>query len=126
MDIAEFIEARIAEEEQRAQALGGGEWHAIDLCEEGIAILDGPDDGDPNAGFSYHPPRNGHTAQITANSPPATLLRCAGLRKVVERAGDIGHECGDPSASEAYELMILVPVATIWSSHPSFRSEWVE
>lgn len=123
MTIVEFITARVDEDERVARAAGGREWHAIDLAEEGISIHDGEDDGDPAAGFSYHPPRNEQTRQITANSPAATLRRCAMVRSLAAAATAVLADNYSPDAG-ILATDTLADIAAYWNTHRDYRSEW--
>lgn len=121
MTLEEFIAARLDEDERIAlEANGGRPWHAIDLAEEGIGIYDGEDDGDPDAGYSYSPPRTSETRHITRHDPARVLRQAPVLRAVVELIK------GMPSVTQQIEAenAVLYPLAAIWDKHPDYRAEW--
>ncbi|WP_280317279.1 DUF6221 family protein [Nocardia wallacei] len=124
MTIEEFIEARIAEREERARTTieidqkytADGYSHEY----EWASILVNPQ-GKRQGSFTFAP---------GAPSPDEVLRQCAAIRASVEalRAFGNGHASGELKLGQrdrdAYIAMQLHPIAAIWSDHPDYREEW--
>lgn len=140
MNIVEFIEARIDEDEEDARAAAGwdlsgrvrddGLWSregvnsVVDSSRRMVVYGDGPTPGDAQVDH------------IARHDPARVLRQCAALREWLERAkpfddcrghpepwlphGDYGPGyCRQPDDSE--DLCVL---AAIWSDHPDYQQEW--
>ncbi|WP_280244529.1 DUF6221 family protein [Nocardia abscessus] len=125
MRIEEFIEARLAEDEQiaRESDTGDGEWFYDDR-------FDRVETSDENL-YTLH-----HSEHIARHDPARVLRQTAALRDLYERAlperecrghpgpwmhcGDYGPGyCGMPDEADALRV-----IAAIWSNHPDYQPEW--
>ncbi|MFC9874844.1 DUF6221 family protein [Nocardia salmonicida] len=144
-DIAEFIAARLDEDEQIAQAAGpgkraqwtyrgehdnetGGEVYALDVADyvtmdsEGLTPAVEPNDG-------HH---------IARHDPARTLRQVERDRKVLARhtkqdttgmiviggGGDVCTGCGVSNGHRAWPCAEVRDLAAIWADHPDYEQEW--
>jgi hypothetical protein len=99
MDIEDFIDVRLTEDEQMA--------HASVRWEDGVG--DWAASGDPD------------WEHIARHNPNRVLRRCAAIRALIRDLGSLAVNIGTPSA----ELdSMLAPVAAIWSDHADYNPEW--
>ena len=109
MDLAEFIRARIDEDEAIAKAAANRHW----LTDDNIITLHPEHDGD---GFMSWPTRA--DAQHAANHDPARVLReVEAKRRMVE------DTWGGPDHEDMW-LHHMRLIASIWSDHPDYQQEW--
>lgn len=135
MSIEEFIEARLDEDEQIAQAAAenkGEWWTAVDPFSG-----DEPDrvEGSGVTAVAYDLTVN-PARQIARHDPARVLRQVAATRELFERAkpwpkcrghpgpwmphGDYGPGfCGTPEEADSLRV-----IAAIWSDHPDFQPEW--
>lgn len=125
MNIIDFIEARIAEDEQIAQAARPGPW----IDEHGTRI--GPKIGDgylmvPESELApcedYIP--NGDTTHIARHDPARALRQCKALRVTVRAIEELVEDGEAPSLVEQSTIRNLAPIASIWSDHPDYDTNW--
>lgn len=136
MNIVEFIEARIAEDEQIAQAARPGPW----IDERGTRI--GPKIGDEYlmvpesqlANCEDYIPEDDAT-HIARHDPARVLLECVAKRAILgihtpvaggracKGCGTVGV-CDDWVAEDVNDCPILRAVAAIWSDHPDYQAGW--
>lgn len=123
MTIVEFLEARIAEDEEAARAAGlrSDEWFGT-----GGGVLGGPfpaprtgthiivhDEGDPTPSESVH---------IGRHDPARVLRECAAKRKLVEFYGGMAEKW--PNNDYMMWRLVLGTLAAVYSDHPDFDPEW--
>lgn len=124
MNIVEFIEARIDEDEQAARAARPGPWIA-----DGWG--DGPKIGDSNL---MVPVRGGgpsadfipdeDSEHIARHDPARALRQCKALRATVKILERLSEPVAmpwyvSPKAEEALE-----EIASIWSEHSDYQQDW--
>ena len=136
MDLAEFLNARLAEAENMARAAYAHHW-AVKLTRDGPEVWVVNDDRYPEvAGLveveaRWRPDET--AAHIAAWDPAHVLAWCAAVRAVVEiHTGD--HECPvkDPRPRTTYvhpdyvyaNDPTLLPFARVWADHPDFDPAW--
>ena len=113
MTIADFLRARLAEDEARARDAESGEWrndkrHAIEA--DGTVVWDRdlkPDD----AAFIVH------------NQPKRVLADIAAKRRIVEFYAVAMQEGDEPDVIHAY-ADVCEALASVYADHPDYRPEW--
>lgn len=152
-DILEFIEARLSEDERRAQAAGGGsfDWTAADSggahgVYGGPPYRPDPDDPellewDHTIAYPEGSPTKAEAEHIADNDPAAALRRCAGAHAIITAElanlealdGELGGGCSadDIRAGKCEDRFgdldrsnVLRGLASFWSNHPDYRPEW--
>lgn len=129
MDLADFLLARIAEDEATARAAAadvitmgrsdGQTWHARDYEYEGIGVNGWPDEGKSGG------ERTPVTDQITAWSPARVLAECEAKRRIVAR-----HAVCAPNYDEGNRLETRVLdwtmrlLALPYADHPDYDESW--
>lgn len=137
MTITEFLLARIAEDEQAAQAASPGGWQFSGIASvAGGALYDEtrrivdvvyeqPDDHDGSIVrhlLSGEADANG--AHIARHDPARVLAECEAKRRIVERFMEAGRE-GSPDYELGYGLLFAVhAVAAVYASHPDYEEAW--
>lgn len=123
-DLAEFLLARIAEDEAAARGAGGLTWsagagifytHTVEDSERQPVIYD---EGAPTEAQADH---------IAAWSPARVLIECEAKRQLIELAQGLVYlrEIGDPVApSTPVGQDILEILAVPYADHPDYREEW--
>ena len=126
MKIVEFIRARLAEDEEAARAAGDSrvnagrdrwQFDAMQVrAQDRLKIL--------VVGHTW--PREG--AHIARHDPARVLRQCAGLRRVFDEEVE-GHVHLEGAGQtfdheEANESTIFRGLASVWSDHPDYQSEW--
>lgn len=123
MNIVDFIEARITEDERiahEAASVDGEHW-----TEEDPFGGDSPDrvegSGDTAVGYDMFEKVPPHIAR---HDPARVLRQCASLRQIVEDIQELVEDGEAPTLVHATTVWRLAPVAAIWSDHPDFREGW--
>lgn len=120
MDITEFLEARITEDEARANACTA-EGYDLNWRMEGTSVypLYQMTDGSPNDGNWI---TEEHAAFITTNDPIRVLAECAAKREIIE---GIIPERDPHSGKPDYDpLWIIRALAAVYTDHPDYQQEW--
>jgi hypothetical protein len=129
MTITEFIRARLAEEEQTAQAAAGagvevGVWTLSDATATQVR------DGNGNRVGGHTWPHKG--AHIALHDPARVLREIAARRAVLDmalteqEAGD-RYGAGFNEASEGWhdaQEHVLKQLASVYADHPDYDQEW--
>ncbi len=122
IDVVDFIEARLAEEESDARAAGDlhPEWtydrETFTVACDGwsIATKKGP------SGES--PINDVDGAHIARQNPAVTLARVEALRGLVDLI--VTWDEGTPEQSPVMPGDVLPRIAAIWRHHADYREEW--
>jgi Family of unknown function (DUF6221) len=126
--IEEFIEQRVAEDENDAHGAmrhwdspHPETWAQEQRRHEPPIVIDPTIRHNPQLtgdGVIAIPTAYGHARHIARNDPARALRRCAALREIVSCAALF---TGAPHAARARILdAILRPLAAIWSDHPDY------
>ena len=127
MNIIEFIEARIAEDEAAARNARPGPW--IDTRDTGTRI--GPEIGDgylmvPELELApcedYIP--NADTTHIARHDPARALRQCKSIRTTIKHLEDLSDTIHMPWYVSPKAEAALEAIAAIWSDHPDYEQEW--
>lgn len=125
MDIATFVEARLAEKEALALAAGEDDaartWTGSDNgYPDGGVVYDGHrehvvyDEGSPNTAQALH---------IAASDPATALREIVAMRAVMAAWNGVILERSD--AASLTDLYYAVQnMAGIWSGHPDYQPKW--
>lgn len=121
MNITEFLEARIAEDEAIATAAAPGPWiWKGDASEDEASLYDSNDDlvlsayGMHSQGFLECSGENaGH---ITRHDPSRVLAECAAKRAIIELSANWD--------GYTRNIDLLRAVATVYKDHPDYQQEW--
>lgn len=146
MTIADFLRARIAEDEAAARAaqteqLGPNpEWAVINADREGIIVYERRDEAERALEFTPVPelPPAGWTSAITRHierhSPARVLAEAAAKRAIVEGFIDqtryYGKEAGEEHSWAEDEgrgeslWFACCALATIYADHPDYNPDW--
>lgn len=116
--IAEFLKARLDEDEAAARAATPGPWLALD-------------GGVQSAGDEWQWPvadtdsaRNREDRAHVARHDPARALReVATKRRIVKMASVLARTPPNPAVG-AFGTEMLKQLAAVWSDHPAYRPEW--
>lgn len=109
MTIVEFIEARIAEDEETAKYSGGDSWTDDDRFNR-VDVTEG------------YIETSHHGAHIARHDPARVLRQCAAIRELVKIASDVEAMYSIPAEDAADS--IRKTIAAIWSDHPDYQQEW--
>jgi hypothetical protein len=140
-DIKEFLLARIAEDEEGANAAGGVAWDAYYL--DGAKSHEEPKwilDSDPRL-VSYEMTTEQNAKHAEAWSPARVLAECEAKRRIVDRSGgsvcggdspthypqDYAEGCDGCAAAQSadYEThWVLALLASVYADHPDFDEGW--
>jgi hypothetical protein len=100
--IIEFLEARIAEDEQIARAATAGPWKWDETIDQAMdeAFLYAPDDVPVILGLGMHAPgflecSDEDRSHIAAHDPSRVLAECAAKRAIVGKVSGWDHEYND-------------------------------
>jgi hypothetical protein len=115
VNIAEFLLARIAEDEEAARNADGIRWEwgteSVYAASDGSPIVVGPWGGNIASGDAHH---------IVRWDPARVLAECKAKRRIVKWAKDWPLRPSRPSDEDA----ILGPLALPYADHPDYREEW--
>ncbi|MET7752327.1 MULTISPECIES: DUF6221 family protein [Actinomycetes] len=127
MTLNEFLDARIAEDEQIAKAAAamttglppsGGDWSVTEVAFEGIILWDPQPD----------PPghTDARTEHIERHDPAQVLRQCAAVRAAVAAFRAASESDRRESVEEWLILrdQVMKPFAAIWSDHPDYDPQW--
>lgn len=122
--IVEFLEARMAEDEEVARASitrGEGKWsvrgdHDLDECVVEGADFKIYDEGGHDADQARH---------IAAHDPARVLAECAAKRAIIKECSSVLRS-GGWEYSDAPDLAELVVgcLAAVYKDHPDYHQEW--
>ena len=143
MTIEEFIAARLDEDEAIARSAATSEdvydgtgsrdnpdWLVLDFDEEGITVWD--KNQHKADGSSGH--ESDLTRHMSRHDPARVLRTVAALRSAVEDLAlipelqsNLEGEFGSPGEAAKVEAAgpDLRPIASIWSDHPDYKTDWV-
>ena len=117
MDLAEFLLARIAEDEEAARAASPGPWRPDAEHSEVLAV----DDITVAEGFALSGPQLRATVNHIARHDPARVLaECEAKRRLVKWARDWPLRPARPSDEDATLGLLALPYA----DHSEYRTEW--
>jgi hypothetical protein len=111
LTVTEFMEARIAEDEERARDFEEHQARAIN--------------GDYGTGGGQWATTMWHGVAMIGFTPARVLAECAAMRKIVEMFQTARPAMGEwesDYASAAYDAVRAL--ASIWSDHPQFDPAW--
>lgn len=123
MTITEFLEARIAEDEDYARraAFGwGADWDSVPDNEdewsfinaEGKKEMVGSEDADVIIHIAYH-------------DPARVLAECAAKRAIAGLHEEGSDQCDEHNAMfESIECPTIRALAAVYADHPDYRQEW--
>jgi hypothetical protein len=119
MTIEEFIEARIAEDEQAAaRASIEYEYETWTASEDSVSTIT-----NSNIAHTVEATYNSDVADHIARHDPARAMRqCAAIRELINVASDV--DALYSIAAEDAADSIRRTIAAIWSDHPDYRQEW--
>jgi hypothetical protein len=132
MDIAEFLEARIGEDEQLAQAAIDDDCGQDGGFEDAYESLTA---GPEKAGPLAHVPRIGEAAAriIVWATPRRILAECAAKRAIIKQheayataspesvgIAWVGARSGQEATTDALQAL-----AAVYADHPDYQQEWV-
>lgn len=123
--IAEFLLARIAEDEEAATAATGKTWRvddetypmAIQVADSHRDVVSGGRWG--GEGNVFEDGADAH--HIARHDPARVLAECEAKRRIVER------HLANRLASDEVEFeteLVLRALASVYADHPDFREEW--
>lgn len=130
MTIEEFIEARIAEDEQAANAAAGAPWDTpippwIHVSAKAIA-----DDKlrFGHLGYVGTIERDADREHIARHDPARVLRQCAALRDAIESMRDctVRRTSIDEWDRLSPKERALKYIAAIWSDHRDYQEDWAE
>jgi hypothetical protein len=116
--LAEFLAARLDEDEGAARSAGAGTWSAA-----GGDLYDGTDPHTRNAiGETWEWERDygeglAAVAHIARHDPSRVL------REIEAKRAILNGRWGGPDHEDMWEHHVRL-LATIWSDHPEYRAEW--
>lgn len=128
MTLAEFLLARIAEDEAAAREVtdffySEGRWKwgfalpvKVALTDERGSVMVATRDDGPTWMVCDH---------IARHDPARVLAECEAKRRIVERYVDTTYF--EPTPFTAYDLAlhhVMCDLATVYADHPDFRDEW--
>lgn len=130
MDLADFIEARLAEDEAAAREASTAEWYLAasakcECCQE-VRARDG-------AGSLVCTLDDRDAAHVGRHDPARALREVAALRTLAARWVQVGRSFSDPPAGmwpdvtrreRTHAAAALASVAAIWSYHPDYDTAW--
>ena len=125
MNIVEFIEARIAEDELIANAAAeepssadqSPSWQVVEIPYEGISVWD----SNYNLEGGQSTPITDHIAR---HDPARALQQCKALRDAVATVQDLLEEGWSEDDAAYMRIRALSSMAAIWSNHPDYQQEW--
>ncbi len=136
MNIVDFIEARIDEDEAAAQAAtvgGGPKWAAAGEPGESGDLIDAEHGGFVAWNRDEHAFQNHEDAVHIARHDPARVLRdCEAKRAIVQLYRDawVQSTTGRGSREKAGAVFViqaaLFALAGAYSDHPNYREEWAQ
>jgi hypothetical protein len=120
LTLADFLLARIAEDEETAQdATNDG--HRWLVEEETISLW--PDDLDPASGVMLFP-RKAHAYHAATWEPARVLAECEAKRRMVERLATEARTTAQIVSVATLASDMLTLLAQPYADHPDFRPEW--
>ncbi len=127
MTITEFLEARIAEDEETAMRADSGRWLPED---KGISFeFYGDEFPDSEAQARLVADTKANQNHIAQWDPARVLAECAAKRAIIALADDVEYmdgritsEWGGPNDGTADD--ILKALAAVYKDHPDYRQEW--
>ena len=120
MDIADFIRARLDEDEQAARAATPGPWTVdSDIYPEAI---NSPSGDQPVAGGRWGGEASvfetaADAVHIARHDPARVLAEVAAKRRILGWANS-------PALPPQESFYVLDALATVWAEHPDFREDW--
>lgn len=122
MDLVEFLRARLARDEQIAQACAGTPWKAQPSGTVGV------DADDP--AFVATAENEAYAEHIARHDPSRTLREVAAARQIIddyEKETWIlgqGHRTPELEAAHAVRESVLRLLALPYAGHPAYQEEW--
>jgi hypothetical protein len=121
-DLAEFLAARLNEDEAAAKAAGGDPWHGD--THSGLYHEDVRSQPGPFATGAYEVFTGGEEAHILRHDPARVLREVAAKRAILgayesQRAAQFN----DPAVVDELRDVVQT-LASVHSDHPDYRPEW--
>ncbi len=126
MTIEEFIEARLAEDEQIARAAAGAPWVAEADIPRSILVSSVAKAENKQVfgrlGYVGSAEHEEYRQHIVRHDPARVLRQCAALRELLESANDVdalyGHQAEDVADN------MRRTIAGMWSNHLEYQQDW--
>jgi hypothetical protein len=121
-DLADFLLARIAEDEEVARGASPGPWHPNAERDEVLAV----DDITVCDGFALSGPQTrATTTHIARHDPARVLAECRSKRRIVEpwSSGQDEADWRYGIHADAHEYVLRV-LAEQYADHPDYDEEW--
>lgn len=139
MNVIEFLEARIAEDEAVAQAATQSPWEWDDEQAQDEAFLYAPDDAPVIVAYGLHTQgflecSDEDRTHIVRHDPSRVLAECAAKRAIIADNAEFvtavtelsaalpGKLNQDPDAP--WRTIMLRHLAAVYSNHEDFQEEW--
>jgi len=124
MNIAEFLEARITEDEvaarEAAVSAGGAGWSAQQLDHEGLSVY-----GDDAAGqIDFDSEETVPTLRYLVRFDPARVLAECAAKRAILAAQKNQEDNDDDMAWIVASGVLLRSLAAVYSDHPDYQQEW--
>jgi len=116
--LADFLLARIAEDEAAARKAGGKRWQRFQTG--GVELIDAEQIGSAFADtvcFDEGSPSEAQAEHIVRHDPARVLAECEAKQRIVETHDCWADVCGWPCG-------VLAPLAAVFSAHPDYRADW--
>lgn len=128
MDIAEFLTARLDEDEAAAKAAGSAPWVADIPRSVHVSFKARAENKHAFRGQGYIAGVENAGAQthIARHDPARVLREVAAKRAIIEAHGLHPDPCDahDPATMKSEPCEVLVQLATVHSDHPDYQQEW--